>query len=83
MPQCARCGASISGTTSRALKVHRLHCSKNVPMKFKAPTAQVPKVPQKHVDKSKVIFRMAFQPYKLIILFRILKLYVKMNKITE
>ena len=73
MAHCTRCGASLSGTTSRALKVHRLHCPKNAPMKFKKPTARVPKVPQKPVDKSKVIFRVAFQPFKLIILFRTLK----------
>lgn len=43
MAQCNRCGAPPLNTTSRALKVHRLHCPKNTPMKFKEPTSRIPK----------------------------------------
>jgi hypothetical protein len=74
MPQCNRCGATLSNTTSRALKVHRLHCPKNKSMKFKDPPSRVPKlsknVAQKHLEKSesKVIFCILFPIFEYLIL---------------
>jgi len=58
MAQCNRCGAALSSTTSRALKVHHLHCPKNTRMKFKEPASQIPKstrdVAQEPVGESEV-----------------------------
>lgn len=74
MPQCNRCGATLSNTTSRALKVHRLHCPKNKPMKFKDPSPRVPKlsknVAQKHVEEteSKVILCILIPIFERLIL---------------
>ena len=52
MAQCNRCGASFSSTMSRALKVHRLHCPKNMLMKFKEPTSRARKLTKDIVRKN-------------------------------
>ena len=55
MAQCNCCGTSLSSSTTCALKVHRNHCRKNAPMRFKELASQVPK-PQIYVEESEVIF---------------------------
>jgi hypothetical protein len=64
MAQCNRCGASLSSSTTRALKVHRIHCRKNVPMRFKDPASRV----SNHVDESQVIFGVVIQTFEQLII---------------
>ena len=44
MVSCNRCGIVIASGTARGLKVHRLHCAKSGPVKFRQPASRVPKL---------------------------------------
>lgn len=35
MAQCNRCNAPLANDNSRSLSIHRLHCKKNKPMKYR------------------------------------------------